>query len=795
MRELGVHRIPLLTQRLAWIVVMALVSSALSGCAAGRAYGRGNELAQAGDWDTAVVYYTRALQEDPDRPEYRIALERAMLYASRAHLALARAFEEQGELAGALVEYRKTSEYDPSNSQATAKVGELEATIRDLIEAARPRPPIEQMRAQASQETQPPLLSPTSREPLRLQFTDASLRDILDFIGDATGINVTYDPQFQDRQFTVELDGVTIEEALNQILNANESFYKVLNQRTIIVIPDTPQKRAQYEEQVIRTFYVSHADVDELSQLVGAVIRMPQMAVQPTLVPNATANTITVRATTAVMSIIERMIEANDRPRAELVVDIEILEVNRDRVKRFGLNLTDYALGGIFSPEVAPPNESTSPSGVSSPPPFNLNTISQGVSTVDFYLAVPAAVVQFLETDSETKLIAKPQLRGQEGVTLTLNLGDDIPVPTTTFTAIAAGGVTANPLTSFTYRTVGVNIEMTPRVTYEGDIILELSVENSTLGEDRDLGGGVVAPEFGLRRVTTTLRLRDGESNLLAGLLQEQDRRLLRGFPGTLRLPVLKQLFSNTFENTNQTDIVMLLTPHIVRTHELTQEDLSPIHIGTQRNVGLTGPPPLIAPPPGAAVPEPGVEPAAPPAAPPTAPVPPPATTPVPGVPIPPPEPTPPTPTPPAIPGPPAAAGPAAQIVVTPPGLEFQVAGGPYTVPISIDAASQVSTMTVTVTYNPTVLRVRAVQEGSFMRQGSLEVAFSQQVDPIAGRVDISLTRIADLTGASGSGLLAAILFDAVSPGSATLTASSAALTPAGALVPTQSSPVTITVR
>ena len=610
------------TRRFARLVATVLVTATLSGCAAGRAFRTGEASARAGDWDTAVVYYTRALQEDPNRPEYKIALQRAMLNASRAHLALARQFEQQGELSAALLHYRRTSEYDPTNRQVAAQVVNLERTIRDQIEAARPRPPIERLRKQASQETHPPLLSPTSVEPLLVQFTDASLRDILDFIGDFTGINVTYDAQFQDQPFTVELDGVTIVEALDQILTANQSFYKVLNDRTLIVIPDTPQKRAHYEEQVIRTFYVSHADVDELSQLIGAVIRMPQMAVQPTVVPNATANTITVRASTPVMGIIERMIAANDKPRAELVIDVEILEVNRERVKQFGLNLGDYALGGIFSPELAPPNESTQPSGVSSPPPFNLNTISRGVSAADFYLAVPAAVVQFLESDSETKLIAKPQLRGQEGQTLTLELGDDIPVPTTTFQAFATGGPAVSPLTSFSYRTIGVNIEMTPRVTYEGEIILDLTVENSTLGADRDLGGGVLAPQFGLRRVSTRLRLRDGESNLLAGLLQEQDRRLLRGFPGTLRLPVLRHLFSSTSDSIVQTDIVMLLTPHIVRTHELTQADLSPIYIGTQRNVGLTGPPPLIAPPPEAAEAAPPPDTLAPTAPPAAAPVP-----------------------------------------------------------------------------------------------------------------------------------------------------------------------------
>ena len=261
---------PPLTQRVARLVATVLVAATLSGCAAGRAFRSGEASARTGDWDTAVVYYTRALQEDPNRPEYKIALQRAMLNASRAHLAAARQFEQQGELSAALLEYRKTSEYDPSNRRVAAQVVNLERTIRDQIEAARPRPPIEQLREQASQETQPPLLSPTSVEPLLVQFTDASLRDILDFIGDFTGINITYDAQFVDQPVTVELDRVTIVEALDQILIANQSFYKVLNDRTLIVIPDTPQKRAQYEEQLIRTFYVSHADVDELSQLIGA---------------------------------------------------------------------------------------------------------------------------------------------------------------------------------------------------------------------------------------------------------------------------------------------------------------------------------------------------------------------------------------------------------------------------------------------------------------------------------------------------------------------------------------------
>ena len=567
--------------------LLALVAVALLTGACASAGRHAQQSAASGDWDTAVEYYQRAVQEDPDRAEYEIGLQRAMLNASRAHLAAGRAFEQQQELSAALQEYRTASGFDPSNTDIEARAASLERTIRERIEAARPPAAIEAMREQARRETAPPLLNPASRDPLVFDFRDTFLSDLIDFIGDATGINVTYDEQFQDREVTIRIDGLTLEETLHHVLSTNQSFYKVLNPRTIIVIPENSQKRGQYAEQVIRTFYVSHADVLELSQLLSQLVRTPQMAVQPAVIPNAGAHTITVRARIEDVAIIERVIAANDKPLAEVMFDVKIIEVNRESARRFGLSLSDYALSGVFSPEVAPPGAAgaAAPGANAAASLFNLNTISRGVSTNDFYLGVPAAVVRFLETDSNNKLVAQPQLRGQEGTTMTLNLGEDIPVPTTAFTAIAAGGAAVNPLTSFTYRPVGINVEITPRVTFENEIVVDLRVENSTLGANIDVAGTSL-PTFGSREVVTRLRLRDGESHLLAGLLREEDRSTLRGFPGMLRVPLLRSLFGETDEQVRTTDIVMLLTPHIVRTHELTQYDLSPIHIGPRKTSG-----------------------------------------------------------------------------------------------------------------------------------------------------------------------------------------------------------------
>jgi len=582
-------------RRLQTLAALLAAVALTAGCAAGRAYSRGENAARAGDWDTATEHYRRAVQAAPDRPDYKISLERAMISASQTHLDQARIFEARMQLDEALREYRRASEFDPPNRQVAGKVVELEQRIRDQSEANRPRTTVQQLREQARESGPAPLFNLTTVLP-GIRFNNTGIRDILNSIGMTSGVNVTYDSTFQDRPYSVQLDNVTLEEALNQILTANQLFFKVTNPKSIIVVPDNAQKRAQYEEQVIRTFFISHADSTELAQLINTVIRVPGGQTQPTVAANKTANTITVRATTNVAAIVERLVEANDNPRAEVVVDVQILEVSRTRTKQFGLDLGDYSISATFSPEADPRGTSSGSTTTTPSRTFNANTVSRGVNTSDFYLAVPSAVVRFLESDSETKTIAKPQLRGAEGQKLTLNLGEEVPVPSTAFTPIAQGGASFNPLTSFNYRQVGVILEMTPRVTFEGDIVLDLYLESSSLGEGLNVAGQNL-PSFNSRKVTTKLRLRDGESNLLAGLLQEEERRSLKGFPGLLRLPIVRQLFSSNDNTSGQTDIVMLLTPRIVRTHELTARDVAGINIGTQQNLTLGGTPPLIAQP------------------------------------------------------------------------------------------------------------------------------------------------------------------------------------------------------
>jgi len=787
-------------RRLIRVSALVLALALATGCAAGRAFQQGEDRAKVADWDSAVTYYREAVQAAPERTEYRIALERAMLNASYVHFDAARELEAKDQLDAALVEYKRTVEYDPGNRIAVDKAVQLEKVIRDRIEASRPKPAIVQLREQARQASAAPLLNPASRAPLDIRFTQASLRDALTFISNATGINIIYDASFQDRPVTVQLSG-SVEQALNTLLSSNGLFYSILDERTIVVAQDSAQNRLKYERQVALTLPISYADASELAQMLTAITRTTTSAtIPPVIIPNKTNNTITVRATQPVIDVIRELVLSNDKPRAEITLDVEILEVSRSRAKELGLNLTQNQIGGIFSPEQAPPGSAGVPAAVGTTDnrPFNVNTITQGVSTADFYLTIPQAIVKFLETDVRTRFLANTQLRGSEGAQLSLKVGADEPYLTTSFSPIAGGGANVNPLSSYTFRTVGISVQATPRlVTDEGDILMDLVMSNDTLGPTR-LVGGQAAPSFPTRSVTTKLRLRDGESHLLAGLLQDDERRSLRGFPGLISIPVLKQLFGSTEDNIAQTDIVMLLTPRIIRTHEYTTRDLSPIYVGTNQNFGLTGPPPLIAPPAGDAPPAVTTTPEAqgPPAqgsATPTIPLsgtPGLVTTPVPQA---------APPLQPPVAGPQSSQAtslsPMAQVTITPPAGDIRVAAGPYLVPVYVTGITRASTVTVTVTFNPAILRMRTVQEGSFLRQGSATVVFTPNTDPATGRIDLTFVRTGDAVGASGSGLLAAIQFDALASGTSALTLSGVAANPTGGMIPIQFVPTSLTVR
>ncbi len=774
----------------------------------------GKSAAARGDWDAAVAYYREALTTKPDDIEAKLSLERATREASLLHTTRARALEAQEQWAGAAAEYRVAAELQPSNALAVAKVAEIERKIRAQLEAARPPTRMEQARQQAAAQSPIPRLDP--RVPMVLfRFPNASVRDILNSFRDQTGINWTADEGLTGRlsqATSIDLQDVPLEEALNKVLSINKLVYKVQDSRTIFIYEDSPQKRQQWDDRYQRIFYLSNAEANDVLQLINGLMGQggpTGPAVRPQIQQNKTANALVVWATLPVLETIARIVEGADKPRAEVLVDVQILEVSRNRLRDLGIDLSAWSIGVALIPNVPP--------GGTPPTPPGPVRLGQDFSKNDVWATTPSVLVKFLENDQHTKLLARPQLRGREGAALTLQLGDDIPYAQTAFLPVAAGGIASQPQVSYTFRSVGVNLSMTPKVTYQDEIILDpIQVDKSALGPYVDVGGGVTAPSFSKRTATVSMRLRDGESNLLAGLIAEEDRRTYRGIPGLTQIPILRSIFGSEESTLVQAELVMIVTPYIIRSREITANDLRPFYIGAGSNIGGATPPSLIsvdAPPPappvatgaGGAGPPRQAPPTIPP--PPTAGQPPPAGAPpaVAGAAQPPPGGGPPPPAAAVNPGaarapgvvpvqaantaaPPPQATPV-YLMITSPAPEFQMGGAPYSVPVHIVNVSQLGTMTITVTYDPAVLRAETVVQGTFMQQGGVTPTFSPKIDAAAGRIDIVLTRGADQPGANGFGPHAGINFKAVGAGTAKITVVGVATTPTGQAIPLQAGP------
>jgi general secretion pathway protein D len=426
--------------------------------------------------------------------------------------------------------------------------------------------------AHAGQQSPPPAASPTAPaanlgadSPLAFRFAaGTSVMGILRFLAESAGINVLFDSSLDDivTRSALSLDDVTLEQALDLVLVTNNLFSAALDTRTILVAPDSPQNRQRYEQQVIRTFRLTTAQAGELADLLIGIAASPltgrlRLQVQPDKV----ANTLTVRGSSAAVAMAWRVIEDNDLPRAEVVVDVEILEVDRARAKAFGLNLASFTAGVQYAPNGL--GSGTAADADSLP----LGTVLAGASATDFFVTFPQLVIRFLESEAHVKVLAKPSLRGSDGATLTARFGDDVPVPSTMFQSVSAGPGAVSGLSAFTYRPVGISISVTPRVTADDDVVLDLEVESSTRAADVNVAGQNL-PSFGTRKIRTRMRLRNGECSMLAGLIRDDDRRLLAGLPGTIHVPVVSELFAANLGAVVRTDVVMLVTPHIVRNRE-----------------------------------------------------------------------------------------------------------------------------------------------------------------------------------------------------------------------------------
>ncbi len=392
-------------------------------------------------------------------------------------------------------------------------------------------------------------------------FRGASLREAYLALARAAAINFIFDPSFQDTTVTLDLQEVPFDQALAALAAAGHTFHRVVDAKVLNVVPDTPSKRREYEQQVVKTLFLSNADLKETIDLLRVVLGARRIA------PVAGSNALTINDTPDKVAAAERIVEVVDKRRAEVVVEVRILEVARNRLKEYGIYLTSgldaQGIEGIASGVFPDPSVTN----------LNQHPYSKDNLVVT---SLPGAVVRLLESDSSTRLLANPQLRICEGQTAQARFGDQVPVPVTTFTAIATGGLPQQPITSFEYKNVGVNIDMTPRVHHDGEVTLALKLDISAVGAPGYQG----LPTFNSRTVNSTIRLRDGETNMLAGLILDNERRGLTGLPGVANIPFIGRLFARNRDESTQTDIVMTLTPHVIRKSDIEESDLRSFLVG-----------------------------------------------------------------------------------------------------------------------------------------------------------------------------------------------------------------------
>ena len=532
------------------LALSALV--AFAGCA-GSSYLKDAQTAEKiGRYDQAVALYTQALAESPDDRHILQDLGRAKIRASEAHALQAARRMQLGDLLGAQEELSVALTLNPTDEQIARQLRELEATITERGEAA-DRRSLAALKKQVSDAPFGSLqIAPGAAAPAGFIFQDASLRDVMLSLGTLAGVNVVFDSDFRDQTISIDLEDATFEEAFRSLCTTTQNFYRVEGGNMVTIVPDTDAKRREYEQQVTRTFYLSTADLKETMDLLRIVLGARRIA------PHTANNALTIVDTPERVKAAERIIDSVDKGRAEVIVEVEVLEVDRTRMDEYGIQFRSAAEEGGIRAGIFPQDTTADQR------PYSASNLA--------VVGLPGAVLSLLRADSDTRVLANPQLRAVDGESAQAEFGERVPVPITTFTPIATGGVPQQPVTTFQYENIGVNILVTPRVHHDNQVSIALEVRLSTIS-GTGFGG---LPKFGNRSVNTVLRLGDGETSLLAGLINDIERTSLAGTPGLASVPLLGRVFSANKKEVEESDIVLTLTPRIIRNTDVTIEDLLP---------------------------------------------------------------------------------------------------------------------------------------------------------------------------------------------------------------------------
>ena len=692
--------------------------------------GKQAELQQ--NYDEAFRQYKKALDLDPQNVQFIIAFRRAQFLAGTNHVDRGNRLLEQGRLSEALAEFEQAYALDPSSAAARQQIAHtlalLEAQQGDVRDQA-PSATDEESRLEES--LGPPELQPLSQALINLRMTNDS-KVVFETIGRLAGINVLFDPDYVSTpRITVELDNVVLEEALDQTALLTKTFWKVLTRNTILVVPDTTVKRRAQEQQVIKTFYLSNTITpQDLTEVVTAIRTLLETR---RIQQINSMNAIIIRDTPDKVALAGKIIQDVDKAKPEIVVDVLVLEARRDTTRDLGLFPVSGGSPGVQVPLLFNPGQAPAGGDSGQAGGFPLNRLGNLASS-DFSLVLPGANLNALLSDSNTKILQRPEIRASDGQQATLRIGDRVPIATGSFQP-GIGGVGVNPLvnTQFQYTDVGVNLDITPKVHANREITLKVRIEISAVTSEVDIGG-IQQPVIGQRVIEHDIRLREGEANVLGGILQTQLTETVSGVPGLSKIPILRYLFSNTSKTLAEDEVLIVLRPRTVRLPDISPFNRRMLDVGREGDVRLRN---------RRNAPEAEED--------------------------------------------PADEQSSTGASIAPARMRFQPvsleerAQETFQMDLEIENARELFSVPLEITYDALYLKLSKIGNGSFLGQDGQPVALVQRVEEQSGKAMVTLTRPPDSGGVSGSGSLASLTFETLRPGTTTVH-----IFPAGVRSPTQ---------
>jgi len=764
------------TASLTIVLVFAAILSAADS--AKTLYQKGVKAEAHQDYEAAHEFYQAAYQQKPEELKYRVSFDRTRILSSASKVRRGQKLRDQGKLPEALVVFEQAVEVDPSNDLAQQEVRRTQQMLLKKPNGgsqAGTAPP-------SAREEEDPLLKrlENAGAPVSLaQFPDSPLSALemtnedskveYETIGKLAGINVLFDPDYTSRRLTLRLQKVSLQEALDILALESRTFWRPVTPNTIFVAQDTQAKRRELEQNVVKTFYLGNVsgptDLQDIVNAIRTVLEVQRIQ----QIPSQSA--IVIKGTPDQLALASKMIDDIDKSKPEVIVDVIVAQVRRDKLRNLGITppqTAQVALQGTGATTTTSGGSTVS----TSTPNLNFNDL-QHLNSTNYAVTIDSLKAVAIYSDADSKILQRPQIRATDNEKATLTIADKIPIATGSFgtplgvgTAVGAVGVN----TQFTYTDVGVKMEITPRVHPDGQITLKTSMEISNLNGSQTIGG-ITQPIISTRKVEHTVRLQDGETNLLGGILETQDTKTVSGTPLLGEIPLIKYLFTSTNKEVITNELVFLLVPHIVRSQELSDMNRRVFDVGTGGTIDLR----IAAKP---AVPAGTAAPAATASAPAPAPVqaaPAPVT---PSRPVTPPSANPPSgPPQPATQQQTAAPQAAAPQNLKPgqvglrldPGALSPQQGSTFGVTVNLAHGQDIAAIPIQITYDPKTVSFTSVTNGEFLAKDGQQVVLVYRDDAAAGKVQITAQRPPGSEGVSGDGVVFNLVFTAKNKGTSAI--------------------------